>query len=179
MTPENQSNIIISATFLSNFCAHLGSSPARIIHATITSIKHTTKVTDITIFVNIHTIYGKAFVGLIDHSHFILIQFHIIGKSVLSLIPQHQFGHESWVCVLVGVVLVDVVPEDDVVEVHHQPHIFPHSVFISLHLDQADELPLKSESLEPTQNISCCHSHAFTYVKQYHQMNNANNQTSK
>ena len=93
MTPENQSNIMVIATLLSNFCAHLGLSPARIIHATITSIKHTTKITDITIFVNIHTIYGKAFVGLTDHSHFILIQFHIIGKFVFNFIPQHQFGH--------------------------------------------------------------------------------------
>lgn len=160
MTPENQSNIMVIATLLSNFCAHLGLSPARIIHATITSIKHTTKITDITIFVNIHTIYGKAFVGLIDHSHFILIQFHIIGKFVLSLIPQHQFEQLLSVWVLEG---------DDVVVVVERHHQFePQSVAIPFTLDQADELSLESESLESlepsesTQNLYCCHSHAST-----------------
>ena len=56
------------------------------------SIKHTTIIKDIIIFVNAHTIVGKAFVGF-ALSPFVSIQFHIIGKFVLSFIQQHQPLH--------------------------------------------------------------------------------------
>ena len=92
ITHENHNNNIVIATFFNNSFHSFGLSHARIIHAIITSMKHTTIISDIIILVNAHTIYGNAFVGF-ALSLFVSIQFHIIGKFVLSFIPQHQLGH--------------------------------------------------------------------------------------
>ena len=55
------------------------------------NIKHTTKIKDIIIFVNAHIIIGNAPVAFA-----LSIQFQIIGKFVLSFIPQHQSEHSSF-----------------------------------------------------------------------------------
>jgi len=90
---ENHSNNTVIATFLIislAFVFWLESSHAHahIIHAIIIIIKHTTKIIDIIILVNALIIQGKTFVGFACQS-LIVIQFQIIGKSVLSFIQLH------------------------------------------------------------------------------------------
>ena len=92
ITPENHNNSIVTATFVSIDFAVLGSSEDRLIHATITNIKHTTKINVITIFVRAHIITGNTSVEVVAQSAFLVdIQSHIIGNFVLSLIPSHFF----------------------------------------------------------------------------------------
>ena len=64
---------------------------AHIIHATIISMKHTTKTKAIIIFVRAHIIVGNASVGFVLPPH-VSIQFPIIGKHVFNFIP---FSHGS------------------------------------------------------------------------------------
>ena len=88
----------------------LESSPAaaRITHATIIIIKHTTRIIDIINFVKIPIIYGNTFVGLAP-SWLYGIQFQITGKFVLSFTPQHQSLHTFPVHPVVDVHPVPVV----------------------------------------------------------------------
>ena len=91
---ENHSNSTVIATFANNHFAHHqvqlhGLSAARIIQATITNIKHTTKISDTTILDNHHIITGNTFVGFVFDSLVVSIQFQIIGKLVLSFIQLH------------------------------------------------------------------------------------------
>jgi len=93
ITPENHNNSIVTATFVSIDFAVLGSSEDRLIQATITNIKHTTKINVITIFVRAHIITGNTSVEVVAQSDFLVdIQSHIIGNFVLSLIPSHFFS---------------------------------------------------------------------------------------
>ena len=80
---------MVTATFVSIDFAVFGSSEDRLIHATITKIKHTTKINVITIFVKAHIIVGNAVVVLVP-SPLVFIQFQIIGKFVLSFIQLHS-----------------------------------------------------------------------------------------
>ncbi len=88
------------ATFLSihfAFVTWLLSSHdhAHIIPATIIKMKHTTKIRDMIILVNAHTILGNAVVGFVSLSLLVHIQFHMIGKFVLSFIQSHPDTEEG------------------------------------------------------------------------------------
>jgi len=95
ITPENQSNSIVIATFVSIFFASFilpesQSAIARLTQARITKIKQITKIRAIIIFVNADIIEGKAFVGSVP---LVDIQSHIIGKHVFNLYPSHFPQH--------------------------------------------------------------------------------------
>ena len=61
-------------------------------------MKHTTKIRDITILINVDIIFGNAFVGFVSLQLWVSIQFQIIGKFVLSFIHEHTFFGviDSW-----------------------------------------------------------------------------------
>ena len=84
---------------MSNHFAHHhfqdhGLSDARIIHATITKMKHTINTRVITIFVNAHIILGNACVEFVCSSP-VSIQSQIIGKHVFNLIQLHSHPHST------------------------------------------------------------------------------------
>ena len=91
ITDENHSSNIVIATFVSNSFHSLGLSHARIIHATIISMKHTTKIRDMIILVRAHIIVGNAFVESSPLSS--QMQSQIMGKLVLSFTQLHFFHH--------------------------------------------------------------------------------------
>lgn len=104
MTHASHNNIIVIATFFIKSFHHLGSHEDHFIPATIINIKHTTKIIVIIIFVNALIIRGNTFVGFDSSAvlHFFIdIQFHINGKSVLSLIPWHSDVVVAFVVVFV------------------------------------------------------------------------------
>ena len=80
-------------------------SQAHIIPATIIRIKHTTKITDMMIFVSADIIVGKAFVGLVV-SAFDSIQSQMIGKHVFNLIQSQGSQHFLDVVVVAGSVVI-------------------------------------------------------------------------
>ena len=87
---------MVTATFFNKFLAFVlcwlsSHAHARIIHATIMRIKHTTNTSAIAIFVNAHIMVGKALVASVFQAH-VFIQFPINGKQVFNLIP---FSHDS------------------------------------------------------------------------------------